>query len=132
YLSGEIRAQPQDHQKASLAPRITKEDGQIDWSESAIQVHNRIRACNPWPGASATFRGQPLKIWESRLVPGRSAPADMHPGEVAQAKAELTVCCPGQTLLRLTVVQPPNRKRLTASDFINGFQPRIGESLGGG
>lgn len=130
YLSGEIQPQPQDHSKATMAPRITKEDGRIAWSSSAIEIHNRIRACNPWPGASTTFRGQPLKVWESRLVHGRSAPLDWQPGEVAQAKGELTVCCSGQTLLRLIALQPPNRKRLTAADFINGFRPGIGEVLG--
>lgn len=132
YLSGEIRPQPQEHQKATFAPRISKEDGKIDWNSSASQIHNRIRACNPWPGATAAFRGQPLKIWESRLVRDRSAGKEVQPGQVVEAAPEgLTVCCSQQTLLRLTWLQPPNRKRISAGDFINGFQPRLGESLGG-
>lgn len=132
YLSGEIRPQPQDHQKATLAPRISKEDGKIDWSHSASQIHNRIRACNPWPGARGAFRGQPLKIWESRLVPERRAGEGAQPGQLVEAASDrLTVCCSERTLLRLTWLQPPNRKRICANDFINGFQPRVGESLGG-
>src|SRR4026207_1721135 len=55
-VAGTLHLVPQDPARASLAPILTKQDGNIDWSLAARQIHNRIRAFNPWPGTRAVFR----------------------------------------------------------------------------
>ncbi|HUA01502.1 MAG TPA: methionyl-tRNA formyltransferase, partial [Candidatus Aquilonibacter sp.] len=66
---GTIRAIPQDHSEATLAPPLKKEDGRIDWWLSARKIHNRIRGLQPWPGAFTTFRGKSCQIWGKPLKP---------------------------------------------------------------
>src|SRR4051812_27578517 len=65
-----IVPEKQDNAQATYAPLIKKEDGRLDWSQSALAIHNRVRGLQPWPGAFTTFRGQPLHIWRSRVAPG--------------------------------------------------------------
>src|SRR4051794_25952454 len=60
--TGKIHPRPQDHSQASLAPILNKEDGRIDFSRSASEVHNRLRGFQPWPGVFTAFRGKQLKL----------------------------------------------------------------------
>src|SRR5450432_3675150 len=65
---GTVVPEKQDPAQATLAPLLKKEDGLIDWSQSAGTIHNRVRGLQPWPGAYTTLRGQTLHIWQSRVV----------------------------------------------------------------
>jgi methionyl-tRNA formyltransferase len=58
--------QPQDNAQATYAPMLKKEDGRIDWSRSAAQIHNQVRGMQPWPGAYSIFRGAALHVWRAR------------------------------------------------------------------
>ncbi|HSR66447.1 MAG TPA: methionyl-tRNA formyltransferase [Acidobacteriota bacterium] len=133
WVGGEIEAQPQDDAQASLAPMMKKSDGAVDWRWSARRVHDHIRALNPWPGAYTSLRGEDLKLWASRLRGAAAAKGqeDALPGQITNvASPGLSVRCgDGQDLL-LTLVQPPNRKRLAAYDFANGYALRPGQVLG--
>ena len=134
YLSGEIRPRPQDHSRATSAPRLKKEDGWIDWNRSAQRIHDQVRACNPWPGGQTSFGGQPVKVWESRLPhPGQPAAdcgRELQPGSIAEiGEAGIAVRC-GDGCLLLRRLQPPNRNRLRAKDFANGFGVREGDAFG--
>ncbi len=64
---GTIVPQPQDSAQATLAPMLKKEDGLIDWTRPAWEIHNRIRGFLPWPGCYTRFRGQQLQIWRARV-----------------------------------------------------------------
>jgi methionyl-tRNA formyltransferase len=122
YLAGEVRPVPQPDRGVSTAPRIRKGDGRIDWSRSAREVHDRIRAMNPWPGAAAEWRAEPVKLWRSCIGEG-SGP----PGTVLRLQATgVEVAC-GEGSVQLTELQLPNRSRIAARDFVNGLHPRIGE-----
>lgn len=129
YARGEIKPQPQDHSRATLAPRIKKEDARIDWNRPARDTHNWIRAFNPWPVAFTTFRSQIVKIWRSELGSKGGPPARPHaPGEVVEVGTdEILVCCGGPSVIALKELQLPNRKRLSARDFVNGTDLRVGE-----
>jgi methionyl-tRNA formyltransferase len=63
---GRIPPKPQVDALATLAPILTKEDGRIDWQRTASEIHNRLRAFQPWPGAFTTFRGKTLNVWEAQ------------------------------------------------------------------
>ena len=69
FCAGTIQPRPQDDSLATYAPILKKEDGRIDWSNPAQQIHDLIRGFQPWPGAHTSFRGQSLHLWRSRLVP---------------------------------------------------------------
>ena len=74
---GQTRPIPQDHSKATLAPILTKEDGRIDFQRTAIEIHNRLRGFQPWPGAYASFRGKNLHVWRARSVDQHLPPAEL-------------------------------------------------------
>ena len=130
YAKGDIRPQPQDHDKATYAPRIAKQDAQIDWNRSAPEIHNWIRALNPWPTAAAYFQGGKVKIWRSQQVEEgaeTSGPAGQ-PGTILElGQDEIIVECGKKTLLSLRELQLPNRARISARDFVNGVKPRVGD-----
>jgi methionyl-tRNA formyltransferase len=122
--SGTVRPRPQDHSKATLAPILNKEDGQIDFQLTAREILNRLRGFQPWPGAYTTFRGKNLHLWAAQAV-GRTAAA----GEVTVESGHLFVGC-RTGALELLEVQLEGKRRMPAADFIHGHQPRNGERLG--
>jgi methionyl-tRNA formyltransferase len=125
---GDLQSQPQDHAKATLAPILKKEDGQIDWNLSALEVWNRIRGLRPWPGAYTTFRGKNLHIWAAvRPVTGEALALD--PGTLVAERARLRVVCGQGTLLEPTEIQLEGRKRMATRDFLNGTKIGAGERV---
>jgi methionyl-tRNA formyltransferase len=135
-----IVPEKQDPAQATYAPILKKEDGLIDWSQSAQAIHNRVRGLQPWPGAYTTFRGQTLNIWKSSgapsgaghacgSVPDLPACAEASlPGRIASIKPLLIAC--GSGLLELQEVQIEGRKRISAADFANGQRLSENETLG--
>jgi len=119
-----ITPQPQNSAEATRAPLLKKEDGQIDWSQPAQAIHNRVRGLQPWPGASTTFRGQALHIWRSHPHAQTSAA----PGRFATLKPPLVGCGAGS--LELVEVQMEGRKRMSAADFVNGQRLTDNDRLG--
>lgn len=129
YLSGRLQARPQDHGQATLAPLISKEDARIDWSRPAFQVHDRIRAFNPRPGAFTGFRGERLKVWRSRNPHASAFPVT--DGKIRTTeKGAILVGCGANSSLELVELQLANRGRLRDRDFTNGMKLRTGERLG--
>jgi methionyl-tRNA formyltransferase len=123
--AGTIHPQSQDHSRATLAPILKKEDGQIDFPRTAQEICNRLRGFQPWPGAFTHFRGKNLHVWNAR--PARES---LPPGELLVEADRLLVGCGGNSALELLEVQPEGRKRLAARDFIHGYRPRSHERLG--
>ena len=124
---GPLPRQVQDHSKVSYAPRLSREDGLIDWKKSAFEIHNLIRGTIPWPGAYTTFgEAVRLKIWESRLLesPQPSAP----PGTIIDVLSdEGVVVSTGDAGLLITTVQPANKSKMAASAFVNGYRLKTGD-----
>jgi methionyl-tRNA formyltransferase len=126
---GEITPRPQDHDLATLAPRLKKEDGVIDWSLTAEEIERRIRGLIPWPGAYTLFGGKRLHVWRAEALPaaGGAVPA---PATISTEGGRLAVACGEGTQLRLHEVQLEGRKRLSAREFLNGARVQSGETLG--
>jgi methionyl-tRNA formyltransferase len=119
----ELVATPQPD-GATYAPKIDKAEAWLDWSQPESVLANRVRAFDPFPGASTVLRGAPIKVWRAEAVSARSAAA---PGTVTDASAEgVTIAC-GEGALRVTELQRPGGKRLGARDFLAGFPLRAGE-----
>jgi methionyl-tRNA formyltransferase len=128
--AGAIVPEKQDSSAATLAPLLKKEDGLIDWTQSALAIHNRARGLQPWPGAQTTFRGQPLHIWKSRphTADAADAATPAEPGAVLRSRPLLVAC--GEGALELLEVQQEGRKRIPAVDFANGQRLADNEKLG--
>jgi methionyl-tRNA formyltransferase len=111
---------PQDPAQATLAPRLKKEDGWLRPPEPARDLVNRIRGCNPWPGAALLTPGGRLLIWRAQALPGDvpESPGTLVPlsGEAGEGLAITT----GAGLLLPLEVQPENRKAMSWADFLRG------------
>jgi methionyl-tRNA formyltransferase len=112
-----LTPRPQDHAEATMAPRIKKEDGWLRLAEPARDLVNRVRGCNPWPGAAVMTPAGRLLIWRAATVPH---PSDAAPGTLVQSGPGATCIVTGQGLLLPVEVQPENRKAMTWADFLRG------------
>ncbi|HEY6802667.1 MAG TPA: methionyl-tRNA formyltransferase [Pyrinomonadaceae bacterium] len=118
----------QDHEAATFAPILKKEDGLIDWTRPAVEIERRIRGLQPWPNAYTSFNGKGLTIWRAQPLPG-DTPAE--PSEVIEARGDLLIVkCGDNDALRLLEVQPEAKRRMPVRDFLNGTQLKIGDRLG--
>ena len=126
---GEIVPEKQNAAGATLAPNLTKEHGRIDWTRSALEIHNQVRGLIPWPGAYTTFRGQALHIWKARVSQSESGQLKERPGTLFSGKTARIACGDG-TVLEALEVQWEGRKRVSASDFMNGLHLQENEVLG--
>jgi methionyl-tRNA formyltransferase len=111
---------PQDHASATLAPKITKEEGTIDWTLPAAAIHNRVRGLQPWPLASTHLSGARIVIRRTR--PASMAPSPgVPPATIARASGdELVVACGDATALQILELQPEGRRTMTAREFLAG------------
>lgn len=130
FCAGTMLPRPQDDSLSTYAPILTKQDGRIDWSNPAQQIHDLIRGLQPWPGAYTSFRGQSLHLWRSRLVTGQlvsEKTSNLPPGALVQTQGVFAVGGDG-AVIELLEVQLEGRKKMPAEVFANG--QRIGsESL---
>lgn len=123
--AGSVHPRPQDNSQSSLAPILKKEDGFVDFSRSAVEIFNRMRGFQPWPGLQTKFRGKNLQI-----VKGRPASDALPPAELQIQVDRLLVGCGQSTSLELLEIQLEGKKRSSARDFVNGYRLRSGENLG--
>jgi methionyl-tRNA formyltransferase len=115
---------PQDGAQATLAPRLRKEDGALDWTRPARELAARIRGVNPWPGASTRVAGGRLLIWRARTRTGAG-----EPGVLIPVGASLLVGT-GEGLLEPVEVQPENRRAMSWEAFLRGTRLGAGAALG--
>ncbi|MCB9435973.1 MAG: methionyl-tRNA formyltransferase [Anaerolineales bacterium] len=129
FIAGKIQPQPQDEALSTYAPRIQKEDGQLDWSQSAVEIDRRVRAFDPWPGTFTAWDGQLLKILAGQIVAGGGK--RVLPGQVSlkSGMAPLVIGT-SEGLYAPTMLQMAGRKAMTAADVVNGFAQMDGVILG--
>jgi methionyl-tRNA formyltransferase len=124
YLSGAITPQPQDDALATLAPRIQKEEGLIDWSASAAQIERTVRAFTPWPGTWTTWNGKQLKIHAGTLIDGQA-----EPGRVVEQRGTVAIGT-GDGLYAPARVQLEGRGIVTIAEFARGYADFVCARLG--
>lgn len=128
---GTLQPVPQPLQGVTYAHKIEKLEADIDWHQPAEQIARRIRAFNPFPGASTTCAGEVLKLWQAEVLsPAGSDEAAVAPGTVLAADAQgvRIQCAPG--VLCATELQRAGGKRLGAIEFLRGFALAPGSVLG--
>ena len=128
WTAGEITPQPQDHSRATLAPKLDKADGRLDWSRPAVELDRRVRAFSPWPGTFTAWNGKLLRIL-SVQVAGHSS--EKAPGQVVKDAEGIGVVT-GDGVLRLINVQLGGKRAMRAQDFARGQPAFVGSLLGGG
>jgi len=105
---------PQENAQATYAPKLKREHGQIDWSESAEAIERKIRAYNPWPGAFMKVELHNLKVFSASVVD-----LNGQPGEILRGDKELMVAT-GKGAISLAEAQLEGKRRMTAAEFLRG------------
>ncbi len=130
WLAGEITPQPQPATGATFAPRISKEDGEIRWSEPAWLIERRVRAYQPWPGAYTIWNGQLLKVLRAQVESGGAEARGQPVGTVIAGPAGRAGVVTGEGVLWLQEVQLAGKRSLPISAFVAGARGFIGSRLG--
>jgi len=119
---------PQENDRATYAPLLSREDGAVSWEGDAVSIRNRIHGCNPAPGAYALGPdGRAVKLWRAEVIdtgPGDSEAAA--PGAILAIDDRGVVVACGQGALRLLEVQPESRPRQEALAYARGYRLQPG------
>ena len=121
---GEVSETPQDESAASYAPRLTKDDGLIDWSRPADRVHDQIRGLHPWPHAYSYLQGSRLILLRSVTC---EATADAPPGTILAARGNELRVATGAGVLELTEIQAEGKRPMNVRDFVSGHRLTAGD-----
>lgn len=120
---GTVTPEPQNHEGATFAPLLNREDGHMDFAvRAAHELYNRWRGFQPWPGAFATLDGKKLIAHRMAVASDSdvSAQEGARPGEIRVENHRLFVACAEETWIELTEVQLEGKKRLAAGEFLRG------------
>jgi methionyl-tRNA formyltransferase len=125
--AGTAREVPQDDTHATYAPRLTKEEGLIDWSQPSRAIHNRVRGLHPWPHAYTYLDGQRLIVRRTHVAPaGHGALPSAAAGTVAHIEKEALHVATGDGVLAIIELQPEGRRAMRVHDFVPGHPIRPG------
>lgn len=122
----EINPKKQDESKATYVTKITRELCPIDWSKSALEIHNQVRGLQTWPSASTTIDGKTLKIHKTVLTDIKGNKS----AQVVDNKNKIVVCCGDGNCLEITELQLEGKKRMSAASFLQGYKIPSGALLG--
>ena len=121
--NGSLQSTPQDESLVTYAHKLEKLESAIDWHKSAAEISRQVRAFNPFPVATAQFRGETCRIWFASATNGNA-----NAGEVVGLEGALLLGC-GEGLLQITELQMPGGKRQTAQQFVQGQHVKLGETF---
>lgn len=115
---------------ATKAPKLTKELGLINWVDSNEQIRNLIRGLNPYPGAYTFLNGKLLKLFRAQLI--KNSSTSNPPGEIisVDTKNGLIEIATGSGNLQVTELQPEGKRRMTAGEYLKGYQLKTGDKFG--
>ena len=112
----------------TYAHKVDKAEAVVDWAQPAQAIARRLRAFDPFPGASSILGGEPVKLW--RGEPDRGASGDEPPGQIVAVRQDGLVVRCGEGGLRITQLQRAGGKRLAVAEFLRGFEVRPGMQFG--
>lgn len=126
--TGYLASVPQDESQVTYAHKLEKAEAMIDWRKSAVEISRQVRAFNPFPVAQSLLHGEVCRIWMATSVAGM--PTTALPGTVLDVHDGILVAC-GDGVLRISELQAPGGKRLSAQVFMQGHALKTGDQFGG-
>jgi methionyl-tRNA formyltransferase len=129
---GTARETPQNESLVTYAPRLTRDDGVIDWNASALAIHNQARGLHPWPHAFTSLHGARVIVHRTSLATGPVTSCDRAtPGEIVAADHDgLTVVAGDGSALGLRQLQAEGRRAVSAREFAAGARIGVGDRFG--
>ena len=122
--------EPQNDAEATYAPKLTKEEGLIDWTDSARAIHNQVRGLHPWPHAHTLVGGTRLIVRRTHLMP--DAASGHSPGSVVHVSRSALHVAAGDGVVAIDEVQPEGKRAMEVRDFLAGHPLAAGMRMGAG
>jgi methionyl-tRNA formyltransferase len=119
-LNGTAEPRPQEDALATYAKKLDKQEATIDWTRPAVELERQVRAFDPWPVAQTRLADETLRIWSAQALPEATAG---EPGRVMAAGRDGIDVAAGLGQLRITRLQPPGKRPMSARDFLNARNP---------
>jgi len=136
WMAGTIEAHVQNESEATLAPILKKEDGLLDWCQSATILANRIRGLSPWPGGYTFVNGERWGIWNVRVEENKEDEVQdippepqQQPGTIVEISKQMIRVLTGKGILRILEIQPANKKRMSVGNYLAGHRIEVGTLL---
>ncbi len=120
-----LQSEPQDESLVTYAHKLEKSESAIEWNKSAVEISRQIRAFNPFPVATAQFRGETCRIWFANAINEKTLQKN---GEIIALGANIHAAC-GDAVLSISELQMPGGKRQTAQQFVQGKHVKLGETF---
>lgn len=124
--NGRALRRKQDSDQATYAPLLQRATERIDWSQSAQDIHNKVRGLNPWPGAFCRREKMLLKVWHTQVVDNTTLG---QPGVIVACSEQGFIVQTGAGLLHLIEVQPESKRKMAAQECVCGYCIRPGDKL---
>jgi len=124
FRKGKASFREQQHEKATFAPRVTRQETGIRWEKPSRGVHDLVRSLNPYPGSHFDFRGKRTKLWRTRVRPGEGSP-----GEVIGFMDGVPLVACGEGSVELMEVQAEGRRRTDGAGWSRGRALKKGDML---
>lgn len=117
---GSLAPRAQSEDGVSIAPRLSREDGRIDWGLPAQHIHNLVRGTSPWPGAWTVLEGERVKVHRASMT--EIEPGPIAPGEIGLRRTDRLLVGTGDRLLEIHEIQREGRPRIDGGDFVHGLR----------
>lgn len=124
--SGKAQFTPQDESQVTVTRLFEKADGMIDWSNAAMEIHNQVRACVPWPVAYTFLDGESYRIHKAHVA--EAAPSGK-PGEIVEISKDRLIVATGHGALAVDVIQAPGKRAMPVADFLLGAKLVVGDTF---
>lgn len=128
-LEGRLQAEPQNHEAATYAPNLKREDERLDWSRTSRELFNLVRGLVPYSGAYTMWNDEVFKVWATLPPTGHAKSGDGEPGTVLGLNSDSIEVKTGDGSLLLTEVQPAGKKAMPVRDFVRGGKLEAGTVL---
>ena len=122
--AGTLHAEAQPAEGVTYAHKVEKSEAQVDWAQDAASIVRRIRAFDPFPGASSALDGETVKVWSAEAQAGTPSEA---PGSVIAVTPSGIAVAAKNSIVTLTELQRAGGKRLRIADFLRGFDVKVGQ-----
>lgn len=122
-LAGENQSIPQDESLVTYAPTLSREDERIDWNLSSLQIYNKVRGTNPWPGSFTTYKGKTVKIWAGKVHQCENAikhHAHQDNGTIVKIFKDAIGVKVHDGVYLITELQLEGKKKMSVKDYLNG------------
>lgn len=127
---GNVRPVAQDETFSSLAPKIFREDCEIDWKKPAVHIHNFVRGLSPSPCAWTNHHEKVLRVYRTERVEDAGSLVEHEAGVIADLRAGKVIVRTTAGLIALVEVQQEGRKRMGVAEFLRGYPLNVGDRLG--